>query len=283
MVFKPLKNIISWKGSILLSFFLLFVVSQSFAQVNLSGKPGLIYTPSAVETKEGTFRLGYNYNPIKYALRGRNRNPERVIYANITILPRLEVNVSLLQMIDTKIRNVKEGLGDRQLDLRYLILKEKKNQPSLAVVMTTPFTIDGAMLTHVLVATKNFQVNENFKLEVSAGYGSPYYLYRDVDNISNSSFLSGFIWQKKSEDKFKNHYLQGPFGGAILHFRKWGGIIAEYDSKHINVGAYATLFKTWTMQAGLINGDQVTVGTSFAFSLLKPSRRLKQQNDEVKK
>jgi len=261
----------------------LFAVSQSFAQVNLSGKPGLIYTPSAVATEDGFFRLGYNYNPIKYALRGGGLNPERILYANVTILKRLEVNVSLLQKIDTKIHNVKEGIGDRQLDLRYLILEEKKNRPSLAVVMTTPFTIDGAMLTHVLVATKNFRVNEYFKLEVSAGYGSPYYLFRDVDNISNSSFLSGFKWQKKSEDRFKSHYLVGAFGGAVLHFCEWGGIMAEYDSEHINVGAYATLFKTWTVQAGLLNGDQVTVGTSFAFSLLKPSRRLKQQNDEVKK
>lgn len=276
-------NNIIWKGSILLSFLFLFAISQSFAQVNLSGKPGLIYTPSAVATEDGLFRLGYNYNPIKYSLRRNGRNPERIIFANVTILKRLEINASLLQMIDTKKSNVKEGLGDRQLDLRYLILKETKNRPSLAVVMTTPFTIDGAMLTHVLVATKNFQVNENFKLEASAGYGSPYYLFRDVDNISNSSFLSGFKWQKKSEDRFPNHYLLGAFGGALLHFRKWGGIMIEYDSKHINVGAYATLFKTWTVQAGLLNGDQVTVGTSFAFSLLKPSRRLKQQNDEVKK
>lgn len=253
------------------------------AQINLSGKPGLIYTPSAVESPDGQFRFGYNYNPIKYALRGRGRNPERIIYANVTILKRLEINVNLLQMIDSKYRNVKEALGDRQLDLRYLILKEKKNQPSLAVVITTPFTIDGAMLTHALVTTKNFELSPALRLETSIGYGSPYYLYRDVSNLNNSGMISGFVWQKKSEDRYKNHYLEGPFGGAVLHFKNVGGIMAEYDANNINVGIYAKFFKSWTVQAGLLNGDQITFGTSYALSLIKPSKRLKRQKDEDKK
>jgi len=266
----------------MLSFLLALYSFGCLAQVNNSGKPGLIFTPSAVETEVGLFRFGYNYVPIDYSLRGRTKNPERVIFANITILPRLEVSASLLQMISTPTRKTREAIGDRQLDLRYLILKEKPNRPSLAVVLTTPFTIDGAMLTHALVATKNFEIAKDFKIELSAGYGSPYYLYRDEPNITNSSILSNFKWQKKSEDKFKNHYLQGPFGGAVLRYRNLGGVMAEYDSKHINIGAYARLFKAWTIQAGLLNFDQVTVGTSVAVSLLKPSRRLKKQNDEKK-
>ena len=278
-----MKNIMNdWKGSVMLSFFLLFLGFHSSAQVNLSGKPGLIFTPSAVETEDGLFRFGYNYNPIKYALRRRGRNPERVLYANVTILKRLEINASLLQMIDTDQNKVKEAIGDRQLDIRYLILKEKAKQPSLALVLTTPFTVDGAMLTHALVATKNFQIQKDFKLETSVGYGSPYYLYRDESNLTNSNMLSNFAWQKKSEDRYKNHYLQGPFGGAVLHYKNWGGVMAEWDSKHLNVGAYARLFKCWTIQAGWLNADQITVGTSVAVNLLKPSRRLKKQSDEKK-
>jgi hypothetical protein len=278
-----LKNLINKKkGSAMLSFFLLFLATGAQAQVNLSGKPGLIFTPSAVETADGLFRFGYNYNPVKYALRRRGRNPERILYANITILKRLEINASLLQMISTDQYKVREAIGDRQLDIRYLILKEKAKRPSLALVLTTPFTIDGAMLTHALVATKNFQVQRDLKLEVSAGYGSPYYLYRDEGNLTNSNMLSNFKWQKKSEDRYKNHYLQGPFGGAVLHYKNLGGVMAEWDSKHLNVSAYARLFDCWTIQAGLLNGDQFTVGTSVAVNLLKPSRRLKKQSDETK-
>jgi hypothetical protein len=280
--YYKLKNLNHWKGSAALSFLLLFNGLTAMAQVNNSGKPGLIFTPSAVETEEGLLRLGYNYVPIDYALRARHRNPERVIYASVTVLKRLEISANLLQVISTKDRKVKEAIGDRQLDLRYLVLKEKANRPSLAVVLTTPFTIDGAMLTHALIATKNFRLSENLKLEGSVGYGSPYYLYRNEGNLTSSSILSNFKWQKKSEDRYKNHYLQGPFGGAVLHYRNIGGVMAEYDSQNINIGAYAKLFKAWTIQAGLLNFDQVTVGTSVAVSLLKPSGRLKKQNDEKK-
>lgn len=275
-----MKFIENWKGSVLLSFLLLLYASETFSQVNNSGKPGLIFTPNAVAVDDGLFRFGYNYVPIDYSLRRRHRNPERVLFATVTVLPRLELNVNLLQPISTDKRKVKSGIGDRQLDLRYLILKEKKYAPSLAVIITTPFTIDGAMLTHALVATKSFQLSSDFKLEANVGYGSPYYLYRDEKNSANSSILSNFKWQHKSDDEYHNHYLQGPFGGALLRYKNWGGIMAEYDSQNINVGAFGTLFKSWTIQAGLLNFQQITFGTSYSFSLLKPSRRIKQQSNE---
>lgn len=256
--------------------FILFFTLTSFAQTNLSGKPGLIYVPSAVALEDGAFRFGYNYNPIHYGMRGRNKNPERIWFAHLAVLPRLEVTVTLLQMIDSDIRDVSEGIGDRSMDFRYLLLKESKKRPSVAIVMTVPFTIDGAMLTHVLVATKNFTFNQYLSLELSTGYGSPFFIYRHngaAGTSLNSTFLSNFVVQKKSEWRYKNHYLEGPFGGVALHFRKQAGLMLEYDSQHINVGAYATLFKRWTVQAGLLNGDQVMFGTSFGVNLLKlPSR-----------
>ncbi len=272
-----------WKGGIVLSFLFTILALKAQAQVNVSGKPGLIFTPNAVQVEDGLFRFGYHYNPTSYALRRRNRNPERILYASVNLLNRLEISATLLQVISTDQYKVNEAIGDRQLDIRYLVLKEKPKRPSLALVLTTPFTINGAMLSHALVATKNFTLHQNLKLELNAGFGSPYYLYRDEDNLSNSNMLSSFKWQKKSEDRYKNHYLQGPFGGAVLHYKKWGGVMAEWDSKHVNVGAYTRLFNCWTIQAGWLNADQLTVGTSVAVNLLKPSRRLKKQSDEQKK
>ncbi len=280
VVTKNKSDKVRRKGGFWLSFLLLFASSALLAQVNLSGKPGLIYTPNAVATDDGLLRVGYNYNPMKYGLRRQGRNPEQILFASITILKRLEVNVNFLQLISTEKYKVKEALGDRQLDLRYLILQEKAKRPSLALVVTTPFTIDGAMLTHALVATKNFQIASDFKLEVSAGYGSPYYLWRDESNLKNSSILSNFTWQKKSEDRYHNHYLQGPFGGAVLHYKKLGGVMAEFDSERINLGVYTMLFKSWTIQAALLNFDRFSFGTSYAFSLRKPSKRLQKQIDE---
>ena len=268
------------KHAATLSLLICFISYSSYAQINLSGKPGLIYTPSAVESEDGQFRVGFNYNPKPYALRGRARNSERILYANITLFSRLEVNINFLQMIGNDLHKVREGIGDRQLDLRYLLVRERKNTPSVAVILTTPFTIDGAMLTHTLVTSKNFPVSENFKIETSVGYGSPYYLYRNETNLQNSSILSNFSWQKKSEDKYKNRYLLGPFGGAILHYSKVGGLMAEFDSNHINVGIYAKFFKKWTIQAAILNGDKFSFGSSYSTNLLKTDKRIKKMSDK---
>lgn len=258
---------------------LLLFSLRLFSQTNLSGKPGLLYTPSALELKDGDFQFGYNYNPIHYGLIGAKKNPEQVWYARLTLLPRFEISISLLQMLNSKYRDVSQiqGIGDRSMDFRYLILRETPKRPSLTVIMTAPFIIHGPMLTHVLVATKNFTLTDSWKLETSIGYGSPYYIYRAVSNNSNSTFLKGFVLQKKSTNNFKNHYLEGPFGGVILHFRKKAGLMAEYDSKHLNVGGYVTFFKKWTLQAGLLNGDQVMFGTSLNTNLLQSLTFLKKK------
>ena len=263
------------RGGWILPFLLLFFSVGAEAQTNISGKPGLIYIPSATLTEDGTLRMGANYNPVRYGFRRRGRNPERIIFANLTILPRLDVNVNLLQLISTNQYPVKEALGDRQLDLRYVLLKETAKRPSLAVVLSSPFTIDAALLTHVVVATKTFQLSPELKAIATLGLGSPYFVYRNESNLANSNIFSKFTWQKKSETRYANQYLEGPFGGLQLQYRNKVGLMVEYDTPFLNVGAYAHLFRHWTVQAGLLNGDQVTVGTSYAFELLKPSKRAK--------
>ena len=59
-----------------------------------------------------------------------------------------------------------------------------------------------------------------------------------------------------------------PFAGAVLHLRQGTGLMAEWDSRQFNLGAFATLWKRWTLQAGLLDGRQLTFGTSYAVSLL---------------
>ncbi len=265
------------KGRLVLPFLFLWAgLGVALGQVNISGKPGLINVPSAVLSEEGSLRLGVNYNPVDYGFRRRGRNAERILFANLVILPRLEINLNFLQLISTDQYPVREALGDRQLDLRYLLLKETAKRPSVAIVMSSPFTIDAALLTHVVVATKTFTLTENVRAMVTAGVGSPYFVYRDAGNLTIvRACLKDFKWQKKSEYRYNNHYLVGPFGGVQVEFRKKVGLMAEFDSKHVNLGAYATLFGRWNVQAGLLNFDQVTVGTAYTFRLLKPSTRLK--------
>lgn len=243
--------------------------------MNLSGKSGLLYIPDAVEIPDGTFRLGYNYNPVHYGLRAKNKNPERILFANLAVIPRLDISLSLLQIISTNKNRVKEALGDRQLDIRYLLIKEKQKWPSVAIALSTPFTIDAAMLTQVIVATKHLKINDRLSAEATIGYGSPYFLYRSEDNLTNSNIFSNMKWQKKSEYKFNNGYLTGPFGGVKLDFQKKFGIMAEWDSQKLNIGAYGVIGKRWTVQTGLLNFDQVMFGSSFAVDLFRPTTKVK--------
>ncbi|WP_259013916.1 YjbH domain-containing protein [Emticicia fluvialis] len=287
MKIKKALSFISFKWRFKGSSFLIFrstvatclfvFASQSvWAQVNLSGKSGLMYIPNATAYEDASLSFGYNYNPLKYSLRSKQRNAERVLFANLTLLPRLTITLSLLQPVttDTKIR---EGLGDRQLDISYLLVKEKPRFPSVAVIISSPFMIETAMLTNVLVATKHFNLNKDLNLETTAGYGSPYILSREGDfklNLANSNIFSNLKFQKKSDFIFNNGYLVGPFAGIKLGYRNKAGLMTEWDSQHLNVGAYLTLWKKWTVQGGLLNGDRFIFGSSIHFQLLKPKKSI---------
>ena len=267
-------------GLFLVLSFCCFLGPSARSQVNLSGKPGLLYVPSAESTPEGQLSFGTIYIPKGYALSRAGRNAEAIVFANLTILPRLDININILKAIANAENPVIKDLGDRQLDLRYLILREKETRPSLAIIMSSPFTVDAALLTHVVVATKNFELDSRWKIQATAGIGSPYFVYRKATVRNNSSVFSSFRWQKKSEYIHDNGYLVGIFGGAKIDFRDRVGLMVEFDSKHLNLGGYVKPGKRWVIQGGLINLDQVTFGTAYSFALLKPNRRLKQLYDE---
>lgn len=273
MFFKRIvKNTTSRKRGVRrLPFFVVFWLGLGSlqAQNNLSGQLGLMNVPSAAMSPDGTFKIGYNYNPVHYNLRHKFGEPEQVLYFNLTLFPRLELNVNFLQFGFNAVHPPKEGLGDRQLEVKYLIMKEGMYKPALAVIMTTPFTIDAAMLTHVMVASKHFKLNHEFDLETNVGYGSPYFIFRDVKNLENADIFSGFKWQKKSEYIYNNGYLVGVFAGAKISYHKKVGVMAEWDSNRMNVGVYASLFKRFTLQAALLKGDQVLWGAAYQCPLFK--------------
>lgn len=280
-VFRELGNrvhiLYTRKGNFILPFLVILCVAiPGYSQMNISGKPGLIYVPTATETKEGTFQFGINYNPIDYGFRFNKRNSENIYFVNATIVPRLEVNVNLLRINNEKIKGQK-GIGDRQIDLKYLILKEKKYQPSLALIISAPFGIDNSLTTNALVATKSFKLSGKLSADVTAGLGSPYYIQRSDSEKDNYNIFQDLKFRKKKELAY--YYLSGPIGGINFRYEKKAGLMVEWDSQHLNIGAYGTLFKRWTVQAGVINFDQITFGTSYALNLKTLPKRLKKANE----
>lgn len=277
LLVEKIHIFITKKGNFLLPFLVILCVNmQSRAQMNISGKPGLMYVPSAAETKEGTFQFGVNYNPIDYGFRFNKKNSENIYFINLTLIPRLDINVNLLRINNEKIKGQK-GIGDRQIDIKYLILKEKKYQPSLAIIISAPFGIDNSLTTNALVATKSFKLSSNFQADITAGIGSPYYIQRADSEKDNYNIFSDLKFRKKRELAYP--YLSGAIGGVNFHYGQKGGLLFEWDSKHFNIGAYGKLFKKWTIQAGVLNFDQVTFGTSYALNLKTLPKRLKKANE----
>lgn len=256
-------------------FVVLFAFNYAEAQNNLSGQSGLINVPSATMTEDGTFKIGYNYNPIDYSLRFNRKNPEQILYISLVLLPRLELNVNLLQALSTDTHPTKEALGDRQIDIKYLFVREKRYVPAVSIIMSSPFTIDAAMLTQVVVATKHWELTKKIDFEVNLGYGSPYFIYRNVNNLENVDIFSGFKLEKKSEYKFNNNYLTGIFGGAKFSYQKKIGFMAEWDTNKFNVGIFAKLFKRLNVQASLLNKSQVLWGVAYNCPLFVTPKRLK--------
>ncbi len=242
------------------------------AQVNISGKPGLLYVPSAELVTDGTFSAGYAYNPSNYAFRFNQKNSESICFINLVVLPRLEVNINLLNP-NGPIRFGDKGIGDRQIDVKYVALLEKGNRPSVAIILSAPFGIDNSLITNALVATKHVAVTKSITAAFTVGVGSPYSVFRaDVKNDQDSDIFSGYTLKDKRDKPY--YYLAGPIGGVNLNFAKKGGLLVEWDSQHVNVGAYALLFKHWTVQAGVLNGNQLTIGTSYAVQVLRLPKRL---------
>ena len=146
-------------------------------------------------------------------------------------------------------------------------MRENSRFPSVALVMSSPFTIDAAMGTQALVATKHLKIADKFMLEGSVGYGSPWYLYREENNLNNYNIFSKFTWKRKSEDRYQNNYLVGVFGGLKATYDKKYSLMTEWDGEHFNVGAHARLFKSFGVQAGLLNFDQLTWGFHYGIPL----------------
>jgi hypothetical protein len=252
----------------------LLCITTVWAQVNISGKPGLIYIPTADILKDGTFLTGYNFNPTGYAFKYNKTNSESIAYVHLALLPRLEININLLNA-NGPIAFKRKGIGDRQLDVKYGLLTETTNRPSIAVILSAPFGVDNSMLTHALIATKHTALTKSTELAITVGVGSPYTIGRKTNQ---NDILSDFKLYNKRD--LSSQYLVGPFGGVNVNFSRKGGVMAEWDSQHLNVGAYATLFKHLNVQAGLINGKQITFGASYSTNLLRTYTPLRTRQRE---
>lgn len=198
------------------------------AQVNLINKPGYIKVPSAEWEKQPTFTFNSGFLPKENTV-NRRFFYEKGIHYNFRagITKYLEVSINFIYHLERP-KSIR-GIGDRQMDARLLIKRELKFWPAISVILAAPFGANYANAYNALSFTKNFNLLKSTNLQITGGYGLPYYVGKPFNK-------SSFGFYKKSE--IQNVYLNGFFGGFSWKPVPWAGIMADYDTRDVNAGLW---------------------------------------------
>jgi hypothetical protein len=194
------------------------------AQTTL-GVTGLLNSPSADMSPDKTIKFGANYLPIGF-LPGKWDYNTFNFYLNITFVPFAEIaltNTAFDIWNQGRFSNV-----DRAICLRVRPLKEGKYWPAVVVgsndVLTTGAGLGAGTYgnkyfgTSYIALSKHFDIGGN-KMGIHTAYNIP------VSNYVEQAF---------------------PISGGVSFspkFYKDLNIIAEYDTKHFNLGANIIVFK----------------------------------------
>lgn len=239
--------------------FLLSAVTLLGKAQSTVGNTGLLNIPSANMQKDGTFVVGGNYLPEEFTPANFSY-PTGNYFLNLTFLPFLEVTYRC-----TFFKTMKTGRytqQDRTFAVRLQLLKEKKYLPAIVVGgndIYSEYMSEGKnqyLGSLFAVGTKTLRVNDH-DFAFTLGYGFKYY---------------------------NANQLQGLFGGISYtpSFMRSVRIMADYDTKSVNVGASVLFFKHLSVNAFLNDGKWFVGGVAYKLylkkSLAKARRRKEKKN-----
>lgn len=247
--------------------FFIWVFSAGYGQVNISGKRGLMFIPTAEAMPDGAFLLQAAYLPASQSFFARNIHSNTNYVASLQVLPRVGVQF-FINRANAPTSQFKQGLGDRQIDFSFLLIKETKTLPAVSLITTFPFAIFPPLSMGALVATKNVELGA-FHIQPTLGWDNPWVLYRDEDNLNNSRFFSEFTFKRKVKGERGGQFLFGPFGGLKVSYRHHAGLMAEWTGQQFHVGAYATVAKRLTLQGGRLSAGAWMASVSYQTPLVK--------------
>jgi hypothetical protein len=236
------------------------VGSPALAQVNVLGKPGQVLTPSA--QWDSLRQVGFSFGtlPERYSVNNfmrRHVGPEHIYGVRLPITGFLEVNINFTRKPELADRI---GVGDRHIDVRVHLLKEKRILPSLVLVLTPPEGESTYLSQDLLVATKNIPLGTAGRLRVSGGYSSPYFL-----RVSETS--GGEPRGIARKTSLGNEYLNGFFGS--LQWQPWEfvGLMVEHDSQKINTGMFVQWRERFYLQGNFIDNRALGITASVRLPL----------------
>lgn len=235
------------RTSIILICFLLIINRLLFSQ-SLTGTTGLITIPTAEMHNDGQISCGLNFlNKHHPAIINDNLFGENSISPFITMnyLPFIEIGIRYTSGIENT-KNKEDLIGDRSINLKLRLLKERKIFPAV-VVGFHDFTSISYTNRHFnasyISVSKKIKINDRF-FSFHCGYGT------DSFNAYQHEFV-------------------GLFGGIDIQLIKQLSVLAEYDSKYFNCGTRIIMFDRIELIAALLQCRYFSGGISFRFDLLK--------------
>ncbi len=234
------------------------------------GGTGLIETPSARIMREGRFRVG-----------AAQAHPYRYYYGAITILPGLEIDGRISEIIGVPAPGLPDygNYKDKAVDLKWQFLPEGKWRPAVALGLMDPH---GTRLyaSQYIVASKQIYpfdftigfgngrygsaplpvAGEQFKMEMitdSSSWARDGHFFGGVQfEVSDGLMLiaeySPIEYEKMTADPAQSRYFQGPAASRL----NWGIRLRPWDWLEFDL--------TWQ------RGDQVGFNVSVAFDLGNP-------------
>ena len=215
-----------------------------YAQYNVLGKPGYILAPSASEIKE-SLSLGITYMPENIVFRGERASPEgeHVYHAGVSLTDFFQVNLNITYAI----RQPRNGIGDRHIDFRIQLLKERKNFPALVLIAVPPGASTNFLAHNALIAGKQFAGD---LVEVSAGYGLPYNIGGRAVTVASSPLE---IYDKREKGYW---YLIGGFAGVAVKPAEWLRVSADITNRGPAAGVGLNLKKILFGQVTWLGGNR---------------------------
>lgn len=194
--------------------------APAFSQNNLTGKPGLVYSPHPFVTDDSRFVSTVTFTPADQSVNFfiSEYSDEVMVSGFLPLNDRLFLNFNLTYLPELADR---VGIGDRHLDLSWLVVKEKGGWlPSLMLTVTAPLGQSSFLSQDLLVVGKSMALGSG-SLSLSVGYASPFFLY-------------GGKYVRKKE--FGVRYLSGGFAGLTYRPIPALGLQAEIhgSSTHLS-------------------------------------------------
>jgi hypothetical protein len=232
---------------------MLCISSASFGGISLAGTSGLINIPTAevISDQQVTIGLGYVNRHSAYLENGSCDNyPFSIV---IGYLPRLEFSAGVNFVPGRKSYDGTKTYKDGVVSLQYLMLKERKHLPALAIGARDIYSFI-LLNTTFIVASKTILQKTKTGLRFHLGYGS--------------DIIDHHLGVPKQDRNYPvGHTIVGLFGGLEIN---WSGKIIymlEYDTRRINAGLRFNLIPHLGFDVCLLSMRDLSAGLNFSFNL----------------